>query len=262
MNTRPIKVILSILAVLVILGAAGALANTVIRNADAKIAAAEERVKMLQKERDEAKAAQVAAEKREADEKVAASSWQQKAQAQRKRADAAEARVRALEDQIAQAGPIHEPTDPSTLPAAAKPIAEEFTKAGVKAEAEGTKVAMEEPAAQKALGLVRDGLRYPQVVAIAHLQADEIAALKGQKAGLQGAYDDLTIAKAHSDGALKECDDAKAQLKTQLDGADGQIATLKGEVKAQKTKLRAETVKKWVWGGTGAGVTALIVLLF
>ncbi len=262
MSTRPLKIILYLLAFVVLLGGGAAIANVVIGRADARIAAAEAQVKKLQKERDDAKAAQKVAEQHETDAKAQAADWQKKATAQRQRADKAEARIRDLEGQIAQQGAIQAPTDPSTLPAAAAPLAAGLTSAGVPAKAEGTKVAMEEPAAQKALALVQDGQRYPQVVAIAHLQAEEITALKTQADDLRGAFDSLTIAKAHSDEALSACDTAKEQLTIQLHAADGQIVQLHEEVKAEKTKVRAEAAKKWMWGGIGAGGTALLFLIF
>jgi chromosome segregation ATPase len=246
------KFILGLVAVLLVCVIAGAALTSYQRGTDTEI----------QKLREQVGAAQAgeAAAKAQVQAAVAQSNeWKAQAAAAVARMATLEGRMKGVEAKLAAMGPVAPPTALESLPTAAPAIAKALTDAGVPAApltpAVGELgVGLSAPSAQKALGLVVDGLNYPKALArVEAMQEDldlkdqDIAEAKTALADKEKEVQAKQVAIDKGAEALVECDKGSA--------AKDALVVKTNDL------LKAERPKKWFWGLGGAALTALVILL-
>jgi hypothetical protein len=255
------KIAAGIAAVFIIIGATAAIMSS---RADGKIHDAELKIAAAQQAEKTALQAQAKAEQRAADKAAEGEQWKTMANQTIARVMSLEGKITVLEKRIKDLGPVAPPTDLGTVPEAAAPLAEAFKKEGmppIDPPIPGAPLGFTLEVARPLFAFMHDGKLYPQLVALAGLQKEEIGVLTGQKEELFRAVDQKAkeadankAAYQQEVAAVSACNEAGAAKDTIIDEQ-------KVIIGAQASKITAGNMKKYLWGGSGLGLGALLMKL-
>lgn len=219
----------------------------------------EREIQELKQQIGEAKANAAQWETRAKEQAAKGQEWKQTADAALARVGALEGRLKGIETKLAGMAPQPPVTGQQGLPTEAPAIAQAMTKAGVPAQALQPQVGelvvgLSAPSAQKGLGLIIDGTNYPLALQRIEVLTEETAVLAQQKADALAAEADRRAQAESFEAALRSEEKAKAACE------EGSAAKDK-LVDETNSMLKAERPKKWFWGLGGAALTALVFLL-
>jgi hypothetical protein len=248
----PIKILVGIACALVVLALSGA-AITAMQRRDG------EQIQKLREELGKAKADAQKEHERAQVEAKRGEEWRATAQVALDRVGRLEGRLKGVEAKLAALGPQPPATAPESLPVEVAAIAKAMTDAGVKAAPLAPpvgplEIGMAGADARHGLGLILDGKNYPEALERIGLLEETVDTLKEQKAGLQDAVEAKTQEAASNLAAYEAESRSRAS-------AEGAVLLQEQIIHEKDALLRKERAKKWVWGGSGAGIALLVLLL-
>jgi len=168
---------------------------------------------------------------------------------QKSRADSLETELGDTKAKLASMGPVHPPTNPSSIPTTTKELAQAFTTEGFPPQVTADVLGWATTDARPILSLLIDGKHYPEALKRIDLMGQEVGTLTTQKDALTQSNTALAKAETTCEGQLAFTQKA--------------VDSQKEATVAVKTELKAEKKKKWFWGviGVGAGYLLKVVLV-